>query len=276
LGWQEFVVVSQAAPSGLPVQSPSDMQLTQKLVDVLQTGLPGIAQSAFVTQPTQRPVDVLQARLYGSPAQSEFDVQAASHVDPWQFSPAGQSALVEQPHVVLHTLPPVDVAQSAGPVHQHTFVVVSQVAPERLAAQSALVVQLTHWPVVVLHAGANGRPAQSALLAQALMHWLRYSSSHTRPLAQSIVAEQLQTGWEWGTPGSKHSLPPAALAQSAMVEHPHACVAVSHTGPSGLVAQSALALHATQAPVETSHSVPVALPVQSESLLQRFSHRVPR
>ena len=69
-----------------------------------------------------------------------------------------------------------------------------------------------------------------------------------------------------------HCVPPAALAQSAMVEHPHVCVVVSHTGPSGLVAQSALALHATQAPVETSHAVPVALPVQSESLLQSFSH----
>jgi hypothetical protein len=72
------------------------------------------------------------------------------------------------------------------------------------------------------------------------------------------------------------NVPPAALAQSAMVEHPHACVAVLHTGPSGLVAQSALALHPTQAPVETSHTVAVAVPVQSESLLQRFSQRVPR
>jgi len=72
-----------------------------------------------------------------------------------------------------------------------------------------------------------------------------------------------------------HCVPPAALAQSAMVEHPHVCAVVSHTGPSGFVAQSALALHATQTPVETSHAVPVALPVQSESLLQRFSQRVP-
>ena len=73
-----------------------------------------------------------------------------------------------------------------------------------------------------------------------------------------------------------HCLPPAALAQSAMVEHPHVCAVVSHTGPSGFVAQSALALHATQAPVETSHAVRVAVAVQSESLLQRFSHWAPR
>jgi hypothetical protein len=39
-------------------------------------------------------------------------------------------------------------------------------------------------------------------------------------------------------------VPPAALAQSAMVEHPHVCVVVSHTEPLGFVAQSALALHA--------------------------------
>src|SRR5581483_6540242 len=71
------------------------------------------------------------------------------------------------------------------------------------------------------------------------------------------------------------NVPPAALAQSAMVEHPHACVAVLHTGPSGLVAQYALALHPTQAPFETSHNLAVAVPVQWESLLQRFSQRVP-
>ena len=45
------------------------------------------------------------------------------------------------------------------------------------------------------------------------------------------------------------------------------------TGPSALVAQSAFELHATQAPAATSHTGPVALAEQSESLLQRFSHR---
>jgi hypothetical protein len=76
-----------------------------------------------------------------------------------------------------------------------------------------------------------------------------------------------------------HCLPPAALAQSAVVEQPHVCgikggtaSAGLQTGPSALVAQSAFALHATQAPVATSHTGPVALAEQSEFLLQGFSH----
>ena len=74
-----------------------------------------------------------------------------------------------------------------------------------------------------------------------------------------------------------HCLPPAALAQSAIVEQPHVCglpgvPAVLQTGPSALVAQSASELHATQAPVATSHTGPVALAEQSEFLLQGFSH----
>jgi hypothetical protein len=72
-----------------------------------------------------------------------------------------------------------------------------------------------------------------------------------------------------------HCLPPAALAQSAIVEQPHVCGLggrVLQTGPSALVAQSASELHATQAPVATSHTGPVALAEQSEFLLQRFSH----
>jgi hypothetical protein len=79
---------------------------------------------------------------------------------------------------------------------------------------------------------------------------------------------------------NKHCLPPPALEQSAIVEQPHVCslaggtaLLVLQTGPSALVAQSAFELHATQAPVATSHTGPVALAEQSEFLLQRFSHR---
>jgi hypothetical protein len=95
---------------------------------------------------------------------------------------------------------------------------------------------------------------QSALLAQALMHCGPWPNEpHTWPLAQSVIARQLQTGpgaftppsgAGWGRMPRPHCVPPAALAQSAMLEHPHVCVVVSHTGPSGFVAQSALALHA--------------------------------
>jgi hypothetical protein len=77
-----------------------------------------------------------------------------------------------------------------------------------------------------------------------------------------------------------HSLPPAALAQSAIVEQPHVCAILGgttslgvQTGPSALVAQSAFELQATHAPAATSHTGPLALAEQSESLLQRFSHR---
>jgi hypothetical protein len=51
---------------------------------------------------------------------------------------------------------------------------------------------------------------------------------------------------------------------------------VSHAGAAGIPVQSALLAQAlmVQTPVETSHVFPVALPVQSESLLQRFSHWV--
>jgi hypothetical protein len=178
LGWQKFEVVLQAAPAGLPVQSPSD------------------------TQPTQRPVDVLQTVTF-PPAQSEFDVQATSHANPRQISPAGQSALVAQPHAIgasggppdavdLHNLPPVDVAQSAAAAHVHVYADVSQVGPRGLAAQSALVEHPErHRPVAVSHTGPAGLPAQSALLAQALMHWLPWP--HTRPLAQALP-KQPQTG----------------------------------------------------------------------------------
>jgi hypothetical protein len=197
-----FLVVSQAAPAGLPVQSLSDTQPTQKLVDVLQAGPSGLpAQSALVTQPTQRPVDVLQAVTF-PPAQSEFAVQATSHANPRQISPAGQSALVAQPHaakpapigppdaVGLHTLPPVDVLQSAAAAHPHVCADVSQVGPRGLAAQSALVAHPTrHRPVS--HMGPAGLPAQSALLAQALMHWL--PPPHIWPLGQA-VPKQPQTG----------------------------------------------------------------------------------
>jgi hypothetical protein len=196
-----FLVVSQAAPAGLPVQSLSDTQPTQKLVDVLQAGPSGLpAQSALVTQPTQRPVDVLQAVTF-PPAQSEFDVQATSHANPTQISPAGQSALVAQPHAIgasggppdavdLHNLPPVDVAQSAAAAHVHVCADVSQVGPRGLAAQSALVEHPErHRPVA--HTGPAGLPAQSALLAQALMHWL--PPPHIWPLGQA-VPKQPQTG----------------------------------------------------------------------------------
>jgi hypothetical protein len=104
------------------------------------------------------------------PAQSELDLQAATHAEPWQDPPAGQSALVAHPHVCADVL---------------------QVDPRGLAAQSALVAHPTHRPVVVLHAGPAGLPVQSALLAQALLHWL---PPHTWPLAQSAFALQLQTG----------------------------------------------------------------------------------
>jgi hypothetical protein len=105
----------------------------------------------------------------------------------------------------LHTLPPVDVAQSAAAAHPHVRVNVSQVGPRGLAAQSALVAHATHWPVVVLHAGPAGLPAQSALLAQALMHWRNGpwpDEPHTWPLAQSVIALQLQTGAGKYTPPS--------------------------------------------------------------------------
>jgi hypothetical protein len=237
------------APWGLAAQSALVRHSTQYPKVVLHTpspfvpaGLPAPGQSALVRHWTHRPVDVLQAVPNAPPAQSELDVQAATHpAHPRQVSPAGQSALVVHP---------------------------------------------THRPVVALHRSVPpGLRGQSALLAQAFPHWANWPwpEPQTWPLAQSVIAMQPQTCPGKYTPPSpppvrmpRQYVPPAALAQSAMVEHPHVCVVVSHTGPSGLVAQSALALHATQDPVETSHAVPVALPVQSESLLQRFSHWLPR
>jgi len=129
-------------------------------------------------------------------------VQAATHPDPVQTSPAGQSALVTQPHAPMgapaHTLPPVDVAQSAAAAHPHVCADVSQVRPRGLAAQSAFVAHPTQKPVVVSHAGPAGLPVQSALLAQALLHWpFRLGPGlepHTWPLAQSVIALQPQTG----------------------------------------------------------------------------------
>jgi hypothetical protein len=271
-----FVVVSQIAPAGLPAHSASDEHphLFVNGLQVVPAGLP--AQSALVTQPTQRPVDVLQAVPRASPVQSEFDVQAGSHENErgpmpasGQVSPDGQSAFALHPHVPgappEGTEPDPDpeldpepgepastaLGGPAGADMKHTL-------PPGEAAQSALVAHPPHRPVVVLHTGPVGLPAQSALLAQPLVH--RSNGPHAWPLAQSITT-------------LRQCVPPAALAQSAMVEHPHVC-RPSHTGPSGFVAQSALALHATQTPVETSHAAPVALPVQSESLLQRFSHWV--
>ncbi len=158
--------------------------------------------------------------------------------------------MVAQPHdlVDMHTLPPVDVAQSAAAAHPQVCADVLQVGPRGLAAQSALVAHPTHRPVVVLHAGPSGLPVQSALLAQALLHWVPL---HTWPVAQSVIVMQPQSETGAGMPGrgngcmrTPHCVPPAALAQSAMAKHPHVCVVVSHTEPLGLVAQSALALHA--------------------------------
>jgi hypothetical protein len=238
-----------------PAPTPPGMQ-------VAPAGLP--AQSAFVTQPTQRPVDVLQVVACCSVAQSELDVQAATHLNAidelWdgQVSPAGQSALVAQPHssggspstaIDLHTLPSVDVAQSASAAHPQKCPDVLQVGPRGLAAQSALVAHIvdsgfTQRPVVLSHAGPARLPVQSALLAQALVH----RPLHTWPLAQSAIVRQLQA--DAGAPPPiiiivrGQYVPPAAWAQSAWVEHPHVCVVVSHTGPAGCVAQSAFALHA--------------------------------
>jgi hypothetical protein len=134
-----------------------------------------------------------------------------------------------------------------------------------LAAQSALLVAPPpHRPVVVSHKGPAGLPVQSALLVQALLHWL--NGPHTWPLAQSVIAPQLQTGRGPMPPSGKpmglrgHCVPPAALAQSAMLEHPHVCVVVSHTGPSRFVAQSALALHALSQWVRTQ-TEPVGHPL---------------
>jgi hypothetical protein len=295
----ELVVVLQAVPRALPAQ-PAVAVHPQVFVEVLQLDPAGLAvQSAFVTQPTHRPVAVLQAGPDVLPAQSEFDVQAGSHegvgppLSP-QVSPDGQSAFVLQPHVPMsdkggngppmkHTLPPGEAAQLAAAVHPQVFVEVLQRGPAGLAAQSAFVTQPTHRPVALSHADPDVLPAQSELLVQAFEQ-CGVSPRHTWPPAQSAFVLQPHVD----PPGSKavppllneplHCLPPAAPAQSTIVEQPHVCGLPRmaslglQTGPSALVAQSASELHATQAPVATSHTGPVALAEQSEFLLQRFSH----
>ena len=88
-------------------------------------------------------------------------------------SPAGQSALEEQPHellIVLQAVPRELPAQSAAAVHPQVFVEVLQRDPAGLAAQSAFVTQPTHRPVALSHADPDVLPAQSALLVQAFEH----------------------------------------------------------------------------------------------------------
>jgi hypothetical protein len=178
-------------------------------------------------------------------------------------------------------LPPGEAAQSASAVHQQVCAEL-QLDPAGLAAQSAFVTQPTHRPVAVSHADPDVLPAQSELLVQAFEHLAPTSGPslrHTWPPAQSAFVLQPHVE-DPPRIEALHCLPPAALAQSAIVEQPHVCGIQGgtaslgvQTGPSALVAQSAFELHATQAPVATSHTGPVALAEQSELLLQRFSHR---
>jgi hypothetical protein len=70
-----------------------------------------------------------------------------------------------------------------------------------LLAQSALVTQPTHRPVVVLQAGPRKLPAQSALEAHARMHAplkppgiLGPPVGHTKPAGQSAFDEQPHAG----------------------------------------------------------------------------------
>lgn len=150
---------------------------------------------------------------------------------------------------------------------------VSHVEPAGEDAQSAFVAQPTQFPEAVSHAFAYGSLAQSVFDVQALTHVPPNGllSAHRLPVPQSDLLLQPQL-LPWPKPGSTHSGPPAAVAQSALALHPHVCLTVSHTGPRGFVAQSAVARHWTQAPDVVSHAGPVGLPAQSALDAQRLAH----
>ena len=135
-------------------------------------------------------------------AQSAFVWHLGSH---WpgpprvlHASPAGQSVLVVQPHLPpVHTEPFPLPAQSALEVQPHVLDVVLQAPPEGFLAQSALVTQGTHRPVVVLQAGPLALPVQSALEAHARIHApieLTPVVAHTKPAGQSAFDEQPHAG----------------------------------------------------------------------------------
>jgi hypothetical protein len=251
------VPLMHAGPFALAAHSLLVMHWTQPFV--AQWGAPP-GQSALVTHWTQSPVWGLHT---GGPPelQSAFVWHLGPH---WpkvlpHTSPAGQSALEEQPHQFeLQAVPWALPAQSAADVHPQVFVEVLQLDPARLAAQSAFAAHSTHRPVAVLQASPDVLPTQSEFDVQAGSHKegrlpvIRQIS----PDGQSAFVVQLHvpmggagTNMPAGPPPPpvdvKHTLPPVEAAQSAFVTQPtHTPVAVSHAGPDVLPAQSALLVQA--------------------------------
>ena len=162
--------------------------------------------------------------------QSAFVVHAATHAPGHRFPghgagaqaiPLGQSAIVVQPQIKpgpgrgptcgtpWQTVPPAPLVQSALVVQPHVPPLHTE--PFALAAQSALVTQPTHSPVVVLQVGPPALPAQSALEAHARMHApLRpgdcgFRPAHTKPAGQSAFDEQPHVGGPEQPPASTPS-----------------------------------------------------------------------
>jgi hypothetical protein len=105
-------------------------------------------------------------------------------------------------------------------------VVVLQVAPAGLPAQSAFVRHPTQSPVVVLHTSTGPSLAQSALVVHLGWHWPAQNS-----LARQSVSDEHRQSY----------LPLGSTRQ---------------VGPAGLPAQSALVTQPTQRPVDVLQAVP--------------------
>ena len=173
-------------------------------------------QSAFVVHAaTHAPAPEALGAQAMPLGQSAFVMQPHPDIEPgpgpglgcalWQTLPPAplvQSALVVQPHVPkLHTEPFPLPAQSALEVQPHVLHVALQAPPQGFLAQSALVTQPTHRPVVVLQAGLPALPVQSALEAHARMHAPIEPPTnpgllvvHTKPAGQSAFDEQPHAG----------------------------------------------------------------------------------
>jgi hypothetical protein len=140
---------------------------------------------------------------------------------------------------MLQAAPLALAAQSALAAHPQVFEVVLHTAPSVLVAQSLLVTQVTHSPLLVSQAGRAGLPEQSALVAQALMQdpVPGKRCMHTDPVGQSLLVAQPHCP-------IPHTLPLEAPAQSALEAQLHR--PLLQAAPTGLLAQSLVIRQATQ------------------------------
>jgi hypothetical protein len=152
----------------------------------------------------------------------------------------------------------------------------SHTGPRGLPAQSALVLQPPHSPVVLLQIGwsvlaGKGMAVQSALVAQAGMHVLVPGAlgEQARPAGQSVLVTQPHVDATPGIGGWTlwHTLPPAPLVQLAFVVQPQVFVVVLQTDPLPLAAQPVFEVQ-PQVFVVVLHTLPWGLVVQSTLVTQ--------